>query len=169
MKSTVPWRGVTVILINADAVIIDMYRYLITVDLNVDINTICICMLIYIVQTFTQYTDQTDRDNFRNLDRSIRTVNVRFNDTFWISIFVSEMVSSNKVSIGTVASMSPVSPKRIAFRESSMDVVESMSSSSVTFARLTSDLISHDRESRVCLVRSNCSRISVCKDCTNLS
>lgn len=62
----------TVILINADAVIIDMYRYLITVDLNVDTNTICICMLIYIVQTFTQYTDQTDRDNFRNLDRSIR-------------------------------------------------------------------------------------------------
>ena len=90
MKSTVPWRGMTVILINADAVIIDMYRYLITVDLNVDTNTICICMLIYIVQTFTQYTDQTDRDNFRNLDRSIRTVNVRFNDTFWISIFVSE-------------------------------------------------------------------------------
>ena len=52
----------TVILINADAVIIDMYRYLITVDLNVDTNTICICMLIYIVQTFTQYTDQTDRE-----------------------------------------------------------------------------------------------------------
>ena len=65
------------------------------------------------------------------------------------------MVSLNKVSIGTDVSMSPVSPERIAFRESFMEIVLSISSSRVTVARLISDLINDDRESIVCLVRSS--------------